>query len=133
LKPPCLIMVQYVLPAFRVLIAKELVEKHGLRRVRAAEIMGITPAAVTQYFEKVRGDAAVQMVERSDEVMDILSKLADKLAEGRASVDDVLRNICKACWIMRSKHLLCEMHKEILPALKESEICEYKCPIRHPS
>ena len=124
-------MVQYVLPAFRVLIAKELVEKHGLTRVRAAEKMGITPAAVTQYLKKARGDAAVQMVKSSDEVINLLSKLANELAEGKASVNDVLSNICKACWIMRSRHLLCEMHKEILPALKESEICEYKCPIRH--
>lgn len=126
-------MVQYVLPAFRVLIAKELVEKHGLRRVRAAEKMGITPAAVTQYLEKVRGDAAVKMVEGSDEVMKIVSKLAGDLADDKASVNDVLSNICNACWIMRSKHLICEMHKEILPALKESEICESKCPLHHPS
>ena len=132
LKPPCIIVVQYVLPALRVLIAKELIEKHGLRRVRAAEKMEVTPAAITQYFKKVRGETAVKMVESSDEVTEIVSKLANDLVEGEASVYDVLRDICEACQILMSRGLLCEMHKEILPALKESEVYECKCPIRLP-
>jgi len=123
-------VVQYVLPALRVLIAKELVEKHGLSRVRAAEKMELTPAAITQYLKKVRGETAVQLVESSDEAVKIVSEMANDLARGDASVYDVLQNICKTCQIMRSKGLLCEMHKEILPALKKSEVCE--CEFRLP-
>jgi predicted transcriptional regulator len=130
LKPPCIIMVQYVLPALRVLIAKELIDKHGLSRVRAAEKMALTPAAITQYLKKVRGETAVQLVESSDEAVEIISEMANDLARGDASVYDVLQNICKTCQIMRSKGLLCEMHKEILPALKKGEVCE--CEFRLP-
>jgi len=124
LKPPCIIVVQYVLPALRVLIAKELIEKRCLSRVRAAEKMELTPAAITQYLKKVRGETAVQLVESSDEAVEIISEMGNDLARGDASVYDVLRNICKTCQIMRSKGILCEMHKEILPALKKSEVCE---------
>jgi predicted transcriptional regulator len=130
MKPPCIIVVRYVLPALRVLIARELVEKHGLSRVRAAEKMELTPAAITQYLKKIRGETAVQLVESSDEVVKIVSEMASDLANGEASVYDVLQNICKICQIMRSKGLLCEMHKEILPALKKSEVCE--CEFRLP-
>ena len=133
MKPPCIIMVQYILPALRVLIAKELVEKHGLRRVRAAEKMGITPAAVTQYLGKLRGETAVKLVESSDEVIEIVSKIANGLAKDEASVYDVLENICRACRAMMSKGFLCEMHKETLPALKESDVCECECPIHSSS
>ena len=124
MKPPCIIVVRYVLPAIRVLIARELVEKHGLSRVRAAEKMELTPAAITQYLKKVRGEKGVKMVESSDEAVKIVSEIANRLAKGESSVYDVLQNICKACQIMRSEGLFCEMHREILPALKESEVCE---------
>lgn len=130
MKPPCIIVVQYVLPALRVLIAKELIEKHGLSRTKAAEKMELTPAAVTQYLKKVRGDTAVQLVESSDEAIKIVSEMANELARDDASVYDTMQNICKTCQIMRAKGLLCEMHKEILPALKKSEVCE--CEFRLP-
>lgn len=133
MKPPCIIVVRYILPALRVLVAKELIEKHGLRRVRAAEKMEMTPAAITQYLKKVRGETAIEMVESSDEVTKIVSKMANDLVEEGASVYDVLSDICEACRIMRSKGLLCEMHREILPSLKEREVCECKCPIHLPS
>lgn len=132
-KPPCIIVVRYILPALRVLIAKELIEKHGLKRVRAAEKMGITPAAVTQYLKNVRGETAVKMVESSDEAINTISKIANSLAKDEASVYDVLENMCRACRIIMSKGFICEMHKEILPALKENEVCECKCPIHIPS
>lgn len=130
MKPPCIIVVRYILPAIRVLIARELVEKHGLSRVKAAEKMDLTPAAITQYLKKVRGEKAVKIVEGSDEAAKIISEMANSLAKGEASVYDVLQNICKTCQIMRSKGLLCKMHKEILPALKKSEVreCEFRLP-----
>ena len=131
MKPPCIIVVRYILPALRVLIAKELVEKHGLKRVRAAEKMELTPAAITQYLKKVRGETAVKMVESSDEAIKIISAMTNDLAKDEASVYDVLQNICQICQTMRSKGLLCEMHKEILPALKRIEVCE--CEFRLPS
>lgn len=130
MKPPCIIVVRYILPAIRVLIAKELVEKHGLKRVRAAEKMGITPAAVTQYLKKVRGETKVKMVEDSDEAVKIISDLANNIAKDEASPYDVLQNICKICQIMRSQGLLCELHKEMLPILKKNEVCE--CDFRLP-
>ena len=131
MKPPCIVVVRYILPALRVLIAKELVDKHGLKRVKAAEKMELTPAAITQYLKKVRGETAVKMVESSDEAIKIISSMTNDLAKGEASVYDVLQNICKICQTMRSEGLLCEMHKEILPALKRTEVCE--CEFRLPS
>lgn len=130
MKPPCIIVVRYILPAIRVLIARELVEKHGLKRVRAAERMGITPAAVTQYLKKVRGETKVKMVEDSDEAVKIISDLANNIANDEASPYDILQNICKICQIMRSQGLLCEMHKEMLPILQKNEVCE--CDFRLP-
>lgn len=129
MKPPCVVVVQYVLPAIRVLIAKELIEKHGLKRVRVAEKMGITPAAVTQYLKEIRGKRAIKIVESSGEAIKVVSKIADGLAKDEASVYDVMADICRACHIILSSGLLCEMHAEILPALKKCKISECTCPV----
>ena len=58
--------------------------------------------------------------------MEIISEMVNGLFKSEATVYDVLQNICKTCQIIRSKGLLCEMYKEILPALKKSEVCECK-------
>lgn len=119
-----MIVVRYVLPAIRAQIAKELVSKHGLKRSEVAKKMGITPAAVTQYLEEVRGGIAVDLVESSEEVAEMVSKTAEGLARGEASVYDVLDNICTVCRAIRANGLICEMHKEVLPGLKGRKACD---------
>ncbi len=124
MKPPCIIVVRYILPTIRVLIAKELISVHGLSRVRAAKMMGLTPAAITQYLKNVRGETAVKTVESSDEATKAISEMADHIANGDASAYDMLLDLCKICRITRAEGLLCEMHKTILPVLREIEACE---------
>ena len=124
MKPPCIIVVRYVLPTLRVLIAKELIEVHGLRRARAAKMMGLTPAAITQYLKNVRGKTAVKTVESSDEAIRVISEMATHIANGDASSYDVLRDMCRICQIVRAQGLLCEMHKGILPDLERIDVCE---------
>ena len=133
MKPPCIIVVNYLLPAIRILIAKELIEKHGLNRIEAAKRMGLTPAAITQYFKRVRGETALKIIEIPDEASKMISEMAEEIAEDRASAYDILKRICKICWMMRSKGLLCEAHREILPALREDEICEreFRFPLKY--
>ena len=124
LKPPCLVVVRYILPAVSAHIAKELTERHGLKRSEVARKMGITPAAVTQYLESIRGGAAMDLIERSEEATQIIAKTADGLARDEFSVYDVLGNICAVCRAMRSSGLICKIHKDMLPSLKGRSECE---------
>jgi len=129
--PPCIVVVRYILPAIRAQIARELVNKYGLMRSEAAKKMGVTPAAVTQYLEGLRGDIASSMVESSEEVIDAVFQIAENLVKNEASICEVLDEMCKACRAIKSSGLLCEMHKETLPALKGREACErpdHLCP-----
>ncbi len=47
MKPHCLVMVKYVLPALRAKVAEELIER-GYRVKDAAEMLGLTQVAVSQ-------------------------------------------------------------------------------------
>jgi len=123
LKPPCVVVVRYILPAISAQIAKELTERHGLKRSEVAKKMGVTPAAVTQYLGSVRGGIAIDLVEGSEEAAQMISKTADGLARNELSICDVLDNICMACRAMRSSGLICQMHKEVLSSLKGRKAC----------
>lgn len=118
-----MIVVRYILPALRVAIAKELIEKYGLRRTEVAEKMDITPAAVTQYLKRSRGGMASTMVEGSSRVMDLVSDITRDLAQGESPADMLLLKVCLACRAVRAEELICDLHKEAMPSLREVETC----------
>ncbi len=118
-----MIVVQYILPALRVAIARELIEEHDLKKMEAAERMEVTPAAITQYLNRSRGDMASTVIKHSSRVMDLVSEIASSLAEGETPPDTLIMKMCQACHIVRSEELICELHKEAMPSLKQIESC----------
>lgn len=118
-----MVVVQYILPALRVSMAKELIDKYGMRKTEVAEKMDVTPAAITQYLNRSRGGVAYGMVERSSKVMDLLSDLTRDLAEGKSSPDKLLAKLCMACRAARAEGLICELHKGVMSSLREVESC----------
>jgi len=123
LKPPCTIVVQYILPALRGAIARELVEEYGLSKTEAAERMGMTPAAITQYLNRSRGDTASAIVERSEGVVKIVSDISRDLFQGESLVDVLLMKLCLACRAVREEGLICDLHREAMPSLEQVETC----------
>lgn len=124
MKPPCMIIVKHVLPAVRVLVAKELMEKYGMRKIDASTKMELTPAAITQYFKGERGVTFLGNMAKSEEIMKKVSKLAEAIAKEESPVEEIIEQLCGICGAIRSEELLCELHKEELPALQKC-----KCPI----
>jgi predicted transcriptional regulator len=126
MKPPCVIIVKHVLPAIRVLVMKELIEKYDMRKVDASAIMELTPAAITQYLKGKRGTMFIHEVLQSEETIKRISKLAETLARKGASMEDVMEQLCGICETIRSEELICKLHQQELPALKECKctICE---------
>lgn len=118
-----MIVVQYILPALRVAIAKQLVEEHALKKTQVAELMEVTPAAITQYLNKSRGDSASAMVERSERVTNIVSEIALDLVEGRTPSDMLIMKLCRACYALRAEELICELHREAMPSLRQLTSC----------
>ena len=123
MKPPCMVVAQYILPALRVEITKELVESHGLRKTEAAEKMGVTPAAVSQYLNRTRGSVATEVISRSAKVMEKVSDISRDLIQGDVPADTILMKMCMACHAVRAEGLMCELHKEEMPSLRHLESC----------
>ncbi|MEM3597285.1 MAG: hypothetical protein QXJ53_04080 [Candidatus Bathyarchaeia archaeon] len=119
-----MIIVKHVLPAIRVLVAKELMEKYAMRKIDASAKMELTPAAITQYFKGERGANFLGDMTKSGETMKKVSKLAETIAKGDSSMDEVIEQLCGICETIKSEELLCELHKEELPALQKC-----RCPV----
>ncbi|MEM3580740.1 MAG: hypothetical protein QXH40_02805 [Candidatus Bathyarchaeia archaeon] len=128
MKPPCVIVVKYLLPAIRVLVTKELIEKHNMRKIEASEKMELTPAAITQYFKGERGATLANEIAQSEEAMKMISKLAENLAREDATPENVIERLCEICATIRYERVICKLHQEDLPTLKEC-----KCATCYPS
>lgn len=109
MKPPCMLITTHVLPAVRVIVAKDLVKVHELKPVRVASKMGLTPAAVTQYVSGVRGGKMVDTLQRSEKIRQVLDRLTMELLKPESDIYVAMPMVCELCKIVREEHMLCHM------------------------
>ena len=102
---PCEIAVKTVSPAIRALLAKNLLEKHELKQIEVAEILGITQSAVSKYFKNVRGTSL--QIDSHPEVNSIVNQMADLLLTDPIPHTEVMKLFCQACVTIRSNGLMC--------------------------
>ncbi len=89
---------KYVLPVFRSLVAKELVNSHHLTQVAAAQKLGTTQAAISQYINSKRASKGYQQIaDILPNIQVAAKKTADRLANGDVAWDEVSLDFCKLC------------------------------------
>ena len=93
-------MVKQVLPVFRAMVAEALLESHGLTQTEAAERMGITQAAISQYVGEKRGYPKTRMGSLSTIIRPTVEDYARKLAAPNGAEGQVILNFCKVCPIL---------------------------------
>ncbi len=118
---PCEVAVKCVLPVVRAMVAKELVKEYGFRQIDAAHVLGVSQPAISLYSRDIRGKAI--HLENDGEVQVLIDNLAKSLAERKTSRQEIVLTYCKICRIIRSKGLLCKLHKALDP-LVEIENCD---------
>lgn len=86
-------MVQKVLPAIRAEIARTIISEHGRTQQEAAEVLGLSRAAVSQYLSEKRGAE----VDFSEDAQKEIRKFALQLLQGLGAKEQVagMCNICK--------------------------------------
>jgi predicted transcriptional regulator len=118
-----MMVVQYILPALRVEIAKELSGDYELKNADIARKMDVTPAAVTQYLNRTRGGEASDLIKDSGKVMGVVSEIAKDIVNDESPPDMLLLKLCKACVTVRTEKLMCQIHMDSMPSLKGLESC----------
>ncbi len=123
MRPPCELVVKLVLPAFRSLVAKTLIEKYQFSQVAAAEKLGTTQAAVSHYLYSKRGDKRMKQLEAVPSVQSIAEEVALGIATDRFSPFDAMLKFCELCKNLRTKDLVCDWHKDFISVPEACDLC----------
>ncbi|MEM3824022.1 MAG: helix-turn-helix domain-containing protein [Candidatus Bathyarchaeia archaeon] len=120
---PCEIAVKSVIPAVKALIAKQLVEKHGLKQERVAEILGISQSAVSKYTRKVRGYAI--KIDSITEIDPLIEKMVEFLEDGTYQRREFLKVFCQTCMTIRKTGIMCQFCQKTEPkiTIEECDFC----------
>ena len=122
---PCEIASKAVVPTIRALVAKELSEFYKMKQEDIAHLLGITQSAVSQYLRNIRGRALD--IENVIEVKMIVKNLAFNL-QTNSNSRSICLEYCEACKIIRSKKILCIVHKRLDPSINERD-CDICLPL----
>ena len=96
--PQCEIIGKYVLPIFRSMLAKELVQKYKLSQTEAAKKLGTTQAAVSQYLSSKRAYKGVEHVEEYlPKIQAMAEETARKVINKEISTGDITPDFCSLC------------------------------------
>jgi predicted transcriptional regulator len=96
--PQCEIIGKYVLPIFRSMLAKELVQKYHLSQTETAKKLGTTQAAVSQYLSSKRAYKGMEQAEEFlPKIQTMASETAKKLVSKEISAGDITLDFCKLC------------------------------------
>jgi len=126
LRPPCELVVRYILPAFRSLVAKELVGKYNFSQIAAAEKLGTTQATISYYLYSKRGDKRLRQLESIPSIQSTAMEIAQGIASKKLSSLDPMMTFCKLCMTLRNQDVVCDLHRIDVASLpKDCDMCEH--------
>ncbi len=118
MKVPCQITQWYLLPAISAEMVKEL-KKNGIKQAEIARLLGVTPAAVSQYVKGKRG----KRVGLPQEILKRISSTAKRISSRGITEDELSREICELCITARRSRTMCEFHQKLGFADKNCTLC----------
>ena len=121
---PCEVGVKTVLPAIRAVMARVIVEKHGMKEQKAAEILGLSQSAISRYTTKDRGNLIT--IEDVPEVQALIDQMINLLLREKSSQTiEILELFCETCKVIRKKGLMCQpcQKKTLQPSAETCAFC----------
>ena len=96
--PLCEFMSRNIFPTIRSMIAKELVYRLGYTQKEAAEAMGVTQPAITQYLKDRRGGEVVEEIIKHTDLVAYIQSIAGELH--RIPREEKAKKLCDICKVL---------------------------------
>ena len=122
MKPFCEIVTVSVLPAIRSIMTRELLTTYKMTQQEAAEALGLTQPAISQYNRQSRG-SKVKLLEDQKEIMNLIKGLTKDIVDKRVDAREINQKFCQICKEVRNKRLICKMHEDICPSIAPCKDC----------
>jgi len=109
-----------VIPGLRALIVKDLVERHGFTKKEAAEILGITPPAVTLYLQGKRAGDMAKLLRRRG-ALKLVKEFTDHIVErgGKISMPALYDLAFSAITLIEDKTIMGKEEKSVIDLRKD--------------
>jgi predicted transcriptional regulator len=112
------IEVRYILPAIRRELAKIFIKEHKLSQKDAANILGLTEAAVSQYQHSKRAKEVVF----SNDVVNEIRVSADRILADKTK-QRLIAEMYRISGLTRVRQILCDIHRAQSKDLESCNIC----------
>jgi uncharacterized protein len=110
---PCEVGVKTVLPAIKAIMARQIIEQHGLNEQQTAELLGLSQSAVSRYLGRERGNLI--HIEGSTEILALISQMVTSLIKEPSNKTEILTLFCQTCQAIREKGLMCPNCQKEMP------------------
>jgi len=91
----CEVMAQDVLPAVRAIMSRELINEHKMSQSDAAQLIGVSQPAVSQYMRQLRGSSGIITDEKIHaDIKNLCVKMKDRQVKEQELMQE-LDNICR--------------------------------------
>ncbi|MGD6809632.1 MAG: transcriptional regulator [Candidatus Bathyarchaeia archaeon] len=110
---PCEVGVKTVLPAVKAIMARNIVEKHGLKEKDTAALLGLSQSAISRYMNRDRGNNLLE-IEKTLEVQLLIDQMVTFLVKEPEKKREIMMLFCQTCRTIREKGLMCNLcHKDM--------------------
>ena len=124
MRPPCETIVSAFLPAIRSLLAKELVENLSMSQVKAAELLGTTQPAISQYLTQKRGDQLTEALRSMPEVKQAIQEIIENITKEDDAPNSSVGTICSTCMTLRKDGTICVLHQNKVETPENCDLCQ---------
>jgi len=107
MRPLCEFVSSEILPGVRALIAKKMMEDHGITQSKAAELLDTTQPTISHYKRDLRG-RKVSILKQHPPLMEMIDSIAKRIMSGEISPKQTGAEFCSICRYMQKNGLIPE-------------------------
>jgi len=108
MRPLCEYVSSEILPGVRALIAKKMIEDHGITQSKAADLLDTSQPAISHYKRDLRG-RKVSVFKEHPDLMEMVNSAAKKIMSGEVSSKQTDSEFCSICRYMQENGLIPEV------------------------
>ena len=113
------IEVRYILPAIRRELARIFIQEHKLNQKEAAEVLGLTESAISQYQHSKRAKEVIF----SNSVVNEIKVSADRILADRTNKQRLIAEIYRVSNLTMVRQILCDIHRAQSKDLENCNVC----------